>query len=158
MNILVTHGMVPGLEAKQHEMGEANLQAGMLEGDFDYMALGHYHEFHKHKPNAYYAGATERFGFGEVESEPGFAIVEFDGGGLASVEHVPIETRPMLDLPEDTAPASMDAGGADGGDPEPDRRTWTWTARSCACGPTTCAAGWRAGWTANYCATCSAAA
>jgi exonuclease SbcD len=29
---------------------------------------------------------------------PGFAIVEFDSGGV-SVEHVPIETRPMIDLP-----------------------------------------------------------
>jgi exonuclease SbcD len=98
INILVTHGMVPGLEARQHEMGEANLQSGMLEGGFEYVALGHYHEFHEHKPNAYYAGATERFGFGEVESRPGFAIVEFDGSGLRSVEHVEIEARPMLDL------------------------------------------------------------
>jgi DNA repair exonuclease SbcCD nuclease subunit len=98
VNVLVTHGMVPGLEARQHEMGEANLQSGMLDGGFDYVALGHYHEFHEHKPNAYYAGATERFGFGEVESKPGFAIVEFDDGGLRSVEHVEIETRPMLDL------------------------------------------------------------
>ncbi len=98
VNILVTHGMVPGLEAKQHEMGEANLQSNMISGGFDYVALGHYHEFHEHKPNAYYAGATERFGFGEVASKPGFAIVEFDGNGLKSVEHVEIEARPMLDL------------------------------------------------------------
>jgi DNA repair exonuclease SbcCD nuclease subunit len=100
VNILVTHGMVLGLEAKQHEMGEANLQPGMLQSAFDYIALGHYHEFHEHKPNAYYAGATERFGFGEVESEPGFAIVEFDGSGPKSVEHVPIEARRMIDLPK----------------------------------------------------------
>ncbi|HEX5701304.1 MAG TPA: exonuclease SbcCD subunit D [Rubrobacter sp.] len=100
INILVTHGMVPGLEAKQHEMGEANLQANMISSGFDYVALGHYHDFHEHKPNAYYAGATERFGFGEIDSKPGFAIVEFDGGGLKSVEHVPIEARRMLDLPK----------------------------------------------------------
>jgi DNA repair protein SbcD/Mre11 len=108
VNILVTHGMVPGLEARQYEMGEANLQPGMLEGGFDYIALGHYHEFHKHKPNAFYAGATERFGFGEVESKPGFAVVEFDGGGLVGVEHVEIETRPMLDLKKISA-SDMDA-------------------------------------------------
>jgi DNA repair exonuclease SbcCD nuclease subunit len=70
----------------------------MIDGGFDYVALGHYHEFHEHKPNAYYAGATERFSFGEVSSQPGFAIVEFDGSGLRSVEHVEIETRPMLEL------------------------------------------------------------
>ncbi|HEX2740793.1 MAG TPA: exonuclease SbcCD subunit D [Rubrobacter sp.] len=108
VNILVTHGMVPGLEARQYEMGEANLQPGMLEGGFDYIALGHYHEFHEHKPNAFYAGATERFGFGEVESKPGFAIVEFDGGGLMGVEHVEIETRPMMDLKKISA-RDMDA-------------------------------------------------
>src|SRR5215210_5973815 len=110
VNILVTHGLVPGLEARQHEMGEANLQPGMLEGGFDYIALGHYHDFHEHKPNAYYAGATERFGFGEVESKPGFAIVEFDGSGLKGVEHVEIEARPMLDLPKISA-RDMDAAG-----------------------------------------------
>jgi DNA repair protein SbcD/Mre11 len=98
INILVTHGLVPNLEARQHEMGEANLHAGMLEGAFDYIALGHYHEFHKHKENSYYSGATERFSFGEVASEPGFAIVEFDGGEV-SVEQVKIEARPMIDLP-----------------------------------------------------------
>jgi DNA repair protein SbcD/Mre11 len=108
VNILVTHGMVPGLEARQYEMGEANLQPGMLVGGFDYIALGHYHEFHEHKPNAFYAGATERFGFGEVESKPGFAIVEFDGSGLVGVEHVEIETRPMLDLKKISA-SDMDA-------------------------------------------------
>lgn len=99
VNILVTHGLVPNLEARQHEMGEADLPTQMLDSPFDYVALGHYHAFHEHKPNSFYAGATERFSFGEVESIPGFAIVEFDGDGLKGVEHVPIEARPMLDLP-----------------------------------------------------------
>ena len=110
INILVTHGMVPGLEARQHEMGEANLQPGMLEGAFDYIALGHYHEFHEHKPNAFYAGATERFGFGEVGSKPGFTIVEFGSNGLESVEHVEIAARPMLDL-EKIGARNLDAVG-----------------------------------------------
>jgi hypothetical protein len=47
-------------------------------------------------------------GFGEVESKPGFAIVEFDGGGLKGVEHVEIAARPMLDLPKISA-RDMDA-------------------------------------------------
>jgi DNA repair protein SbcD/Mre11 len=98
INILVTHGLVPNLEARQHEMGEANLHSGMLEGAFDYIALGHYHDFHEHKENSFYSGATERFSFGEVASVPGFAIVEFDDGKV-SVEHVPVEARPMIDLP-----------------------------------------------------------
>ena len=97
INVMVTHGMVPGLEARSHEMGEANLHSGMLEGAFDYIALGHYHAFHEHRQNAYYAGATERFGFGEADSKPGVAIVEI-GDGRVSVEHVEIEARKMLDL------------------------------------------------------------
>ena len=109
VNVLVTHGLVPNLEARQHEMGEANLPSGMLEGAFDYIALGHYHDFHEHKPNSFYAGATERFSFGEVESVPGFAIVEFEGSGV-SVEHVPVEARPMIDLPFIRA-REMDAAG-----------------------------------------------
>ncbi len=129
----------------------------MLEGGFDYVALGHYHEFHEHKPNAFYAGATERFGFGEVESKPGFAVVEFDGGGLKSVEHVEIETRPMLDLKKISAKemdaAALSEGGARSGPP-----TWTSMGPSCDCGPTTSGAGWRAGSTASSCATCSAGA
>ncbi len=98
VNILVTHGLVPNLESRQHEMGEANLHAGMLEGRFDYIALGHYHDSHEHKPNAFYAGATERFGFGEVASSTGFSIVEFDSDGLQKVEHVPVQARDMIDL------------------------------------------------------------
>lgn len=107
INILVTHGLVPNLEARQHEMGEANLHSGMLEGAFDYIALGHYHDFHRHRENSFYSGATERFSFSEVASRPGFAIAEFVGGGV-SVEHVPIETRPMIDLPKISA-RKMDA-------------------------------------------------
>jgi DNA repair protein SbcD/Mre11 len=103
INVLVTHGLVPNLESRQHEMGEANLHPGMLESRFDYIALGHYHDFHEHKDNAYYAGATERFGFGEVDSRCGFAIVEFDESGLQKVEHVEIEGRPMIDLPKISA-------------------------------------------------------
>jgi DNA repair exonuclease SbcCD nuclease subunit len=110
INVLVTHGLVPNLESRQHEMGEANLHTGMLDGRFDYIALGHYHDFHEHRPNAYYAGATERFGFGEVESKCGFAIVEFDADGLQSVEHVPVEAREMIDLPAISA-GELDAAG-----------------------------------------------
>ena len=106
---LVTHGMVPGLEAKQHEMGEANLQASMTTAASTTWPWA-IHDFHKHKANAYYAGATERFGFGEVESVPGFAVVEFEGGGLESVEHVPIETRRMLEL-QKIKGRELDAGG-----------------------------------------------
>lgn len=101
INILTTHGTVPGLTIKGHELGEVDLPSHVISDRFDYIALGHYHFFHGHKENAFYAGATERFGFGEVDSKPGFAIVEFDGsGGMSGIEHVEIEARAMVDLPK----------------------------------------------------------
>nr|WP_274596111.1 metallophosphoesterase [Rubrobacter xylanophilus] len=107
ISILVTHGTVPGLRIRGHELGEVDLPGHVLDGNFDYVALGHYHYFHPHRRNAYYAGATERFGFGEVDARPGFAVVEFDGNGVKKIEHVPIPCRPMLDLPR------IDATGMD---------------------------------------------
>ncbi len=102
INVLVTHGTVPGLTIKGHELGEVDLPGHVLSGGFDYIALGHYHFFHRHRENAYYSGATERFGFGEVDSKPGFAILEFDGSGgePTKIEHVEIEARTMVDLPK----------------------------------------------------------
>ena len=99
VNVMVTHGTVPGLKVKGHEIGEVDLPNHVLTGDFDYVALGHYHYFHDHKKNAYYAGATERFGFGEADSTPGFALLTFENGGV-KIEHVPIQARPMIDLPK----------------------------------------------------------
>lgn len=105
VNVLVTHGMVPNMENVSRELGEANLHSGLLDARFDYIALGHYHDFHPHRENACYAGATERFSFNEVDFQPGFAIVEFGEGDAPHVEHVPIEGRAMLDL------GRIEAGG-----------------------------------------------
>jgi DNA repair protein SbcD/Mre11 len=109
VNIMVTHGTVPGLVVQGHELGEVDLPNRVLDGDFDYVALGHYHYFHEHKKNAYYAGGTERFSFAEVDSEPGFAILEFTGSGV-EIEHVPLHCRPMIDLPK------VDAAGMNAAD------------------------------------------
>ncbi|WP_162924720.1 metallophosphoesterase family protein [Rubrobacter indicoceani] len=99
LNLLVTHGTVPGLTVKGHELGEIDLPSHLISQHFDYIALGHYHFFHAHGTNAHYAGATERFGFGEVNSEPGFALLTFDeSGGTPEVEHIPVRARPMIDL------------------------------------------------------------
>ena len=78
-------------------MGEANCISGMLEAPLITSPLGHYHDFHQHKENSFYSGRPGSSA-SAVESSPGFAIVEFDGDGV-SVEHVPIEGRPMIDLP-----------------------------------------------------------
>src|SRR5215207_3889834 len=97
-NILVTHGLVHGLQLKggQREPGEEDIADHLLDEEFDYIALGHYHVFQKMKHNAWYSGSTERMGFGDEDVEPGYAIVEL--GGLsagAEVTHIPLEARPM---------------------------------------------------------------
>lgn len=95
-NLLVTHGFVPGLEVRgQKEPGEEEIAETLLPPDFDYIALGHYHVRSQPRPNAWYAGSTERMGFGDKEVKPGYLIVEL--GDTLSVEPVPIPSaRPMI--------------------------------------------------------------
>ena len=97
-NILVTHGLVSNLELRgQHrEPGEEDIADYLLDEEFDYIALGHYHVFNKVRHNTWYSGSTERMGFGDEDVTPGYALVEI--GSLesgADVTHIPIETRPM---------------------------------------------------------------
>ena len=104
LNVMVTHGTVPGLTVQGHELGEVDLPNHVLEGRFDYVALGHYHYFHRHKENTYYAGATERFSFAEAAAQPGFLVLELSDGGL-EIKHVPLQSRPVIDLPKIDASA-----------------------------------------------------
>ncbi len=100
-NILVTHGLVPNMNLPfvAHEPGEEEISESMLDTEFDYIALGHYHQFSQPRPNAWYAGSTERIGWGDVAYEPGYNIVELGEPGTAPVvERVSIPMiRPMYD-------------------------------------------------------------
>lgn len=100
-NLLVTHGLVSGLRLNgQHrEPGEEDVPDFLLAEDFDYIALGHYHVHHHVRHAAWYAGSTERMGFGDEDVNPGYAIVELgDAGAPPVVTHIPIEARPMKTL------------------------------------------------------------
>jgi len=102
INVLVTHGLVPNLEirGRQRELGEEELTEVMLDPEFDYIALGHYHKAMKPRQNAWYAGSTERMGWGDERVQPGYWLVELSGPGQPpEVTRVPIETRPMRTLP-----------------------------------------------------------
>ena len=97
-NILVTHGLVHGLQLKggQREPGEEDIADHLLDEEFDYVALGHYHVHQKVRHNAWYSGSTERMGFGDEDVDPGYAIVELGGPSAgAEVTHIPLEARPM---------------------------------------------------------------
>ncbi len=99
-NVLVTHGFVPGMNLpyRSHEPGEEEVREPLLDVDFDYIALGHYHQHNNPRPNAWYAGATERIGWGDAAHEPGYVITELgDAGAQPTVEHIPIPCRPMFE-------------------------------------------------------------
>ncbi len=101
-NVLVLHGLVPGLAlgGRIREPGEEELTEALLDPEFDYIALGHYHQAAHPRRNAWYAGSTERIGWGDERVEPGYWLVELAGpGSEPGLTRVPIETRPMRTLP-----------------------------------------------------------
>jgi DNA repair protein SbcD/Mre11 len=99
-NILLVHGMVPGMsDITRVEAGQEDIEDTLLDTGFDYIALGHFHEFRQVRANAWYSGATERFSFLEEKSIPGYAWVTFaEGPGRPTVEHIPIPTRRLVTL------------------------------------------------------------
>jgi exonuclease SbcD len=108
-NVLITHGLVPGMNLRGHrEPGEEEVSDSILDASFDYIALGHYHLWSKQRHNAWYAGSTERMGFGDEDVDPGYLIVQLGAPGEPpEVEHIPLPARPMKTLPE------LDADGMD---------------------------------------------
>jgi DNA repair exonuclease SbcCD nuclease subunit len=98
-NVLVTHGLVPGLIGRRNEPGEEELSGELLDAGFDYVALGHYHQWGAQGHNAWYAGSTERTGFGDEQTTPGYVLVELGAAGTPpTVEHVPLPVRTMKTL------------------------------------------------------------
>jgi DNA repair exonuclease SbcCD nuclease subunit len=100
-NILICHGMVPGILGPgiHAEPGEQTLDAHLLDPEFDYVALGHYHVHMKAAPKAWYSGSTERYGWGDHDVAPGYAIIELDEPqSEARVEHRGLPSRPMHSL------------------------------------------------------------
>lgn len=104
INVMTIHGMVKGvLKPSTHaEPGEEELDTSLLDRGFDYIALGHYH-LHMQPPgigNGWYAGSTERNGWGDYEATPGYCMVTLNGPGKGfEIEHIEHEeARPMIDL------------------------------------------------------------
>jgi DNA repair protein SbcD/Mre11 len=102
-HVLVTHGFIPGMSVQQRrpEPGEEEIDETMLDEGFSYIALGHYHQFERPRERqfAWYAGSTERIGWGDLPITPGYLLVELgEPGEEPRVEHIPVETRPMADL------------------------------------------------------------
>jgi DNA repair exonuclease SbcCD nuclease subunit len=96
-NILVLHGVVGGIKAFQMaDLSEQEIGPEYFNRGFDYVALGHYHNFHEVQPMVYYSGSTERLSQAEAAHEKGFIEVDFATG---EVKFHSVKTRPMIDLP-----------------------------------------------------------
>ncbi len=95
-NLLLTHGLVPGAIKRRNEPGEEELSGALLDPNFDYVALGHYHVWGAQGHNAWYSGSTERTGWGDLDATPGYVVTTLGAPGeTPRVEHRPIATRPM---------------------------------------------------------------
>jgi DNA repair exonuclease SbcCD nuclease subunit len=95
-NVAMLHCGVSGVE--RFAMGEFNenvLPSGQLWPEMDYIALGHFHQSKIVAPNGAYAGSTERLSFAEAGQPKG--VIEVSVPKM-SMEFVPLNVRPMLDL------------------------------------------------------------
>jgi exonuclease SbcD len=102
-NILVLHGVVAGIkEFQMADLSEQEIDSSYFHKGFDYVALGHYHNFTRVEPNVYYSGSTERLSQAEAAHAKGFIEAELIGGEPAVRFHE-IRAREMLDLPPVTA-------------------------------------------------------
>jgi DNA repair exonuclease SbcCD nuclease subunit len=95
-NVLMLHAAVTGI--KEFSMGEFNeqeIQTGYLNPQFEYIALGHYHQLTQVEENCFYSGSIERFSFNELNQKKGF--IEFDLS-TKKMEFHELDIRPMEDL------------------------------------------------------------
>jgi exonuclease SbcD len=108
-NVLMVHGTVSGTGVDEQllrmvEYGGAHLErAALREEDFDYVALGHYHNATRIAPNLWYAGATERTAtniWSEADTRKGFVLYDTE---TREGEFRDIVTREVADLPRFSA-------------------------------------------------------
>jgi len=96
-NVAMLHTGITSLQVfRMGEFNESIVSSSYLRPDFDYIALGHYHNFCEVTKNAYYSGSTERLSFSEAAEKKGFVIIDLERN---KKEFHELRTRSMLDLP-----------------------------------------------------------
>ena len=96
LGVLVIHAGVVGTDTyKMDEFNEQTVPAENISPEWDYVALGHYHEFKKVCPRAYYSGSTERLSFGEAQQKKGIVEVDLDSHAVKFHE---LSVRSMVDM------------------------------------------------------------
>jgi DNA repair exonuclease SbcCD nuclease subunit len=100
MNLLVTHAAVTVL-SRRYTYGDVNeleIDLSVLDPGFDRILLGHFHNYARVAPNAWYPGSTDTFSFKDLPSadEPevkGVLVLETTSG---NVRHHPVPgARPL---------------------------------------------------------------
>ena len=95
-NIILLHTSI-GKTFMMDEYGEKLYPPERLDllNKFDYVALGHWHNFQKVEKldTAWYSGSTERMSEAEAKSEKGFCLLELEKGKKVLPEFVAIPTR-----------------------------------------------------------------
>jgi DNA repair exonuclease SbcCD nuclease subunit len=94
-NILVMHGVAAGMpEFSMADLGEQELPIELMDR-FDYVALGHYHNYTSVSARAWYAGSTDRLSQAEKDVPKGFVEVSLDP---FKVTFHAVECREMVSL------------------------------------------------------------
>jgi exonuclease SbcD len=111
-NVLVAHLGLTGLSrVGAGEPSSFELPGEVLEGgkDFDYIALGHLHEFARIRINAAYAGSLERLSWADRAKEKVFVEIDLSLEPAAEgfMQTHAVQTRPQLTL------APIDASGVE---------------------------------------------
>lgn len=96
--VLVVHGSVLGVEGLfTSEFNEYQIEPRFLSSEYDYVALGHFHNRKKVAPNAHYCGSPECCSFAEANQAKGFYWVDVERGSLA-LKEAPSGARVMRDV------------------------------------------------------------
>jgi exonuclease SbcD len=122
-NVLMLHGTVSGTGVDEQllrmvEYGGAHLDRSALrEDDWDYIALGHYHNATRIASNLWYAGATERTAtniWAEADTRKGWVLYDTE---TRTGEFRDVPTREVVDLPRFSARRTgADRADSDDGD------------------------------------------
>jgi exonuclease SbcD len=95
-NVLVTHGLASTLHDRRlMTVAEHELDTTLLSADFDYIALGHFHDQRQIADNAWYSGSLEFCTYGEIHDTKGGLMVDT---GSHEVRHIDLAHTPMVDL------------------------------------------------------------
>lgn len=110
MQVLAVHGTVAGVDGLfSSGMNELMIPSNALKPEYDYIALGHFHNQRMVTENAAYSGSTERTSFSEAEEEKVFLEVALDGA-RPKPKAIAAGARPMRDA------GVLDARNLNGGD------------------------------------------